>query len=305
MRLRVRHRTEYRYSAPITDSVNELRLTPPTTRFQTRESSLLSVLPACRLWHYDDLNVNRVHVFEIPEPHSSLVIDSRAVVVTTCKVDFDQLPYGFPHSALRACRELEECYPALEDSHYVRRTPETWRLALDIQGDSQDVFQTSYAMMDYLFENFDYQSGTTTVSTQASEVIERRTGVCQDFAHAMVSLCRAIGIPARYVSGYFFDATRDHRLRGSEASHAWVEVYIEGPGWIGLDPTNNKVVDETYVILARGRDYRDVAPVSGTFFGIGTSAMDVFVKVERLKENHTRTSIEEPLRRDSGVPVSS
>ena len=68
MRLRVRHRTEYRYSAPITDSVNELRLTPPTTRFQTRESSLLSVLPACRLRHYDDLNVNRVHVFEIPEP---------------------------------------------------------------------------------------------------------------------------------------------------------------------------------------------------------------------------------------------
>jgi transglutaminase-like putative cysteine protease len=100
-------------------------------------------------------------------------------------------------------------------------------------------------------------------------VINRRCGVCQDFAHAMVALCRCLGIPCRYVSGYFFDATRNHSLRGSEASHAWTEVYIPGHGWIGLDPTNNKVVDETYVAVAVGRDYRDVTPVAGTYLMVG------------------------------------
>lgn len=297
MRLRVHHRTEYRYSSPVSESANELRLCPPTSRFQKCEFSLISVLPACPLTHYDDLNLNRVHLFDIPKPHSNLIIDSRSIVVTSCKVDFDALPYGFTHEALRECRKLEDCYAALQDSHYVTRTPDIWRLALDIQGESQDVFETSYAIMNFVFENFLYQSGATNVATQAAEVIEKRMGVCQDFAHATVALCRAIGIPARYVSGYFFDATRDHSLRGSEASHAWAEVYIDGPGWIGLDPTNNKVVDETYVILARGRDYRDVAPVSGTYFGSGVSAMEVLVKVERLKDSHTQTASTEPIHR--------
>ncbi len=284
MRLRVFHRTEYHYSAPVSDSVNEVRLSPPDTRWQTCEYAFLSVLPACRLTHYEDLNVNRVHRFEIPRPHQRLLIESRAEVITRPKVDFDALPYGFLHTDLPRCRFLEECHIHLQDSGYIERTPEIWRQALDIQGDSADVFQTSYAIMEHIFRNYRYESGLTTVSTHASEVIGNRTGVCQDFAHAMVALCRAIDIPARYVSGYFFDATRDHHLRGSEASHAWVEVYIDGFGWIGLDPTNNKVVDDTYVLLATGRDYRDVAPVTGTYYGSGKSAMQVTVRVDRLPE---------------------
>ncbi len=284
MRLRVHHRTEYLYSAPVTDSVNELRLTPPSTRYQTCESSLISVIPAARLTHYEDLNVNRVHHFEVTEPHLRLVIDSRTTVTTRRKVDFDRLPYGFHHSELGICRELEECHPFLQNSTYIERTPQTWRKALDIQGFSDDVFQTSYLIMEYIYENFQYESGATSVSTHANEVMETGKGVCQDFAHAMVALCRSIEIPARYVSGYFFDATRDHQLRGSAASHAWVEVYIDGPGWIGFDPTNNKVIDETYLILARGRDYGDVAPVTGVYSGAGGSTLDVHVHVERLEE---------------------
>jgi transglutaminase-like putative cysteine protease len=153
---------------------------------------------------------------------------------------------------------------------------------LDIQDFSTDVFQTSYAIMEYIFRNFEYRYGSTSVSTHANEVIARRCGVCQDFAHAMVALCRCLGIPCRYVSGYFFDATRDHSLRGSEASHAWVEVYIQGHGWIGLDPPNNKVIDDTYIAVAVGRDYRDVTPAAGTYFGSGSSILDVKVTVERL-----------------------
>ena len=284
MRLQLRHRTEYRYGSPITNNVNELRLTPPNTRYQTCESSLISVIPACKLTHYDDLNANRVHHFEIPEAHQSLTIDSRAVVSTRCKVDFNQLPYGFGHDKLPECRHLEECYSSLQDSRYIERNPEVWRMALDLKAASEDVFQTSYQIMEHIFVCFKYDCGATNVSTHASDVLDHKRGVCQDFAHAMIALCRSIAIPARYVSGYFFDATRDHSLRGSEASHGWVEVYIEGPGWIGFDPTNNKVVDDTYIVLARGRDYHDVAPVTGVYLGAGTSELRVDVQVSKLPD---------------------
>ena len=101
----------------------------------------------------------------------------------------------------------------------------------------------------------------------------------------MTAYCRSLGIPARYVSGYFFDSTLDQKLRGSEASHAWVEVYLGQHGWVGLDPTNRKVVDENYVVLAYGRDYRDVAPVIGTYFGRSGSQLTIHVKVESLETN--------------------
>lgn len=282
MRLRLFHRTEYQYATPVTESVNELRLSPPTSRFQNCEAHTIAVLPACRLTQYEDLFVNRVHHFELPEPHSRLVIESRATVSTRCKVDFDSLPYGFQHSDLHLHANNENCYPYLQDSTYIERSPRIWRKALDIQGFSTDVFQTSYQIMEYIFDNFEYDSGSTTVSTHASEVIESGKGVCQDFAHAMVALCRSIGIPARYVSGYFYDSTRANNLRGSGASHAWVEVFIADFGWIGFDPTNNKVIDETYIILAQGRDYRDVAPVTGVYTGSGRSSMTVKVQVDRL-----------------------
>lgn len=286
MRLRIHHRTEYSYSSPVRDSVNEIRLRPAESRWQACESSFISVLPACRISHYQDLNFNTVHHFEIARPHRKLVIDSRSTVTTREKVDFEKLPYGFLHKDLAKCQRLGECHPFLQDSTYVERTPDVWRLALDIQHetDSEDVFETSYAVMEHIFRNYTYRAGATTVSTHANEVISSRTGVCQDFAHAMVAICRSIGIPARYVSGYFFDATRDHSLRGSEASHAWVEVYIDGSGWIGLDPTNNKVVDGTYIVLATGRDYREVAPVIGSYFGAALSSLNVTVRVERLPD---------------------
>jgi len=282
MRLRVHHRTEYRYLTEVWDSLNELHLRPLQTRWQICESSIIAVVPAVRLTSYEDLHQNTVHHFEIPEKHNRLIIDSRFTVTTSCKVDFNSLPYGFDHSGLRLLKGNEECFPYLQDSRYVEINPEHWRLALDIQDFSTDVFQTSYAIMEFIFREFEYRHGSTTVSTHANEVINRRCGVCQDFAHAMVALCRCLGIPCRYVSGYFFDATRNHSLRGSEASHAWAEVYIPGHGWIGLDPTNNKVVDETYVAIAVGRDYRDVTPVAGTYYGSGASVLGVKVTVERL-----------------------
>lgn len=281
MRLKVFHRTEYSYSEPVSSNRNELRLTPLKTRHQRLENNLISVLPAVQLRHYEDLNLNCVHFFEIAHAHHHLVIDSCATVVTQPKISYEQLPYGFAHKDLVKCQQMEDCHPFLQNSSLVEITPEAWRQALDCQGESKDVFQTSYAIMEFIFSNYEYAAGVTSVATRATEVLLRRKGVCQDFAHAMVAMCRSISIPARYVSGYFFDTSRGVHLRGSEASHAWVEVYIDGHGWIGLDPTNNKVVDATYITLAIGRDYKDVAPVKGSFYGGAQSAMSITVRVEQ------------------------
>ena len=283
MRLQVYHRTEYFYLEDAAKSSNELRLTPKITASQDVQRSIISVLPATRLEHYDDLNCNRVHYFTIPEQHKRLLIESRSIVETSKPNDLDSLPYGYTHSELKTGPIPEECYPYLQNSTYVENTPEIWREAVDIKGESEDVFQTGYAIMDYIYSNYQYASGTTTAATHAGDVIRERTGVCQDFAHAMTAFCRALGIPARYVSGYFYDSTRNRSLRGSEASHAWVEIYGGKAGWIGLDPTNRKVVDDTYIVLAFGRDYRDVAPVIGTYYGGGgSSRLSIRVQVDRL-----------------------
>ena len=282
MRLQVHHRTEYSYAEDVINNCNELRLTPKITRCQELASSLIHVLPATRLTHYNDLNFNRVHHFLVANPHRRLVIESRSVVDTTPLYGAHAMPFGFTHQALERCRDLDDCYPFLQRSSYIELSPSIWREAVDIRGDSQDVFQTSYAIMDHVYSNFQYVSGATNVSTHANQVIDGRKGVCQDFAHAMAAYCRCLGIPARYVSGYFYDSTRDHSLRGSEASHAWIEVFVGPAGWVGLDPTNRKVVDETYIVLAFGRDYRDVAPVIGSYFGGGSSQLSIRVEVDRL-----------------------
>ncbi|MGJ8672726.1 transglutaminase family protein [Rubritalea sp.] len=282
MLFKVHHRTEYIYSKPITNNSNELRLTPPSTGSQKCLSSYISVLPATRLRSYVDLNGNRVHHFEIPRPHQRLTIDCFSTIETRPTLDINALPYGSQHKELPQCALLENCHHYLQSSSLVEITPGTWKCALDIQDDSVDVFQTSCSIMEFIFENYSYDPDSTTVNTHANEVVEKQTGVCQDFAHAMTALCRSIHIPTRYVSGYFFDATHDRVLRGASVSHAWIEVYIPHAGWIGLDPTNNKVVDETYIKVATGQDYHAVAPIIGSYYGGERSGLLVSVEVDRV-----------------------
>lgn len=284
MHLHVLHKTHYRYPSPVRDSFNELRLHPLSNDWQKCESCFVSVLPTAPLGQYLDLNGNLVHYFEIPEDHSKLIIESRSTITTSKRVDFDDFPYGVPMKSLREVEGKPECRDYLQSSYFVSIDPETWREAVEIQGDSKDVFQTAYQIMEHVYLNFEYCPSTTSVDTQASEVLKNRKGVCQDFSHAVIALCRCLGIPARYISGYFYDSTRNQSMRGAGASHAWVEVLVNGHGWFGLDPTNNRVVDENYVIIGSGRDYQDVAPVTGTYFGRLPDSMEVSVSVKRLDD---------------------
>ena len=136
-----------------------------------------------------------------------------------------------------------------------------------------------------IYEGFSYTQGATTVATTLPEVINARAGVCQDFAHLAVASFRAVGLPARYVSGYIetYPPPGEEKLAGSDATHAWASVYIPERGWIDLDPTNDQLADSRYLVTAWGRDFRDVSPLKGVIFSESRdSVLDVAVDVTRL-----------------------
>jgi len=280
VRLDVVHRTRYCYAEAVRDGFNELRLRPVTNDHQVCEQSLLRVLPPVRLRHYVDLHQNHVSFFSIHEPHTTLDIECRSRVVTSAQV----LPDGdsFPIARVKECARMERCHEYLQPSRYVDLSPEAWRLAIDATHGETDLWRAAVAIMQVIFREFRYEPGATHVRTRVDEALSGRRGVCQDFAHVMLAMCRSMGIPALYVSGYLYNGPKE-LLRGAQASHAWCEVFVPGLGWRGLDPTNDQPADEHYVKVAVGRDYADVAPVQGTFRGAATQELTVEVDVQRVQ----------------------
>lgn len=287
MKLHVLHRTHHRYGAPVRDSFNEARLQPPDTPAQQRHAFLLKVLPPTRLTHYLDFYLNTVHLFEVATPHTELVVEATSTVTTTPPVLPPPDAPTLPLASLETATRNERCYDFTQPSTYVSGGPDVWRLALDAAADATDAWQVALALLHYVHREFVYEPASTHVHTTMSEVLRLRRGVCQDFAHVMLGLCRALKIPARYVSGYLYNGPAD-QLKGVQASHAWVEVFLPSFGWLGLDPTNNQPADERYVKIATGRDYSDVAPLKGTYRGTAERKLSVEVLVTRLDESPTR-----------------
>lgn len=283
MRLKVTHRTRYVYSSAVRESFNEARLQPTTNDHQTCENFLLRVLPAVRLKHYHDLYANIVHYFDIPEAHDTLDVESAARVVTRPQRSaLDVEPWLL--ARVSELHRHERCFDYTQPSHYVETSPEAWRLALDVTAGQTEVWRAAVAVMEHVHREFRYDSGATNVHTHMAEVLAERRGVCQDFAHVMIGLLRAIGIPALYVSGYLYNGPRD-QLLGAQASHAWCEIFLPGLGWRGLDPTNNQPADERYIKIAVGRDYADVPPLRGHYKGTLDRQLEVEVLVERLDDS--------------------
>ena len=165
------------------------------------------------------------------------------------------------------------CQEFLGDSRFVDLAPETWRLAVEAAYGLTDTWQAALAIMRFVHGHLAYLSNSTNVHTHIRDVLRDRRGVCQDFAHVMVGLCRTLKIPALYVSGYL-------ATEAASATHAWTEVFIPCVGWRGLDPTHNRQTDAHYVKIAVGRDYADVPPVTGTYRGTIERKLEVEVKIE-------------------------
>ncbi|MCC6415721.1 MAG: transglutaminase family protein [Opitutaceae bacterium] len=278
MKLKVFHRTLFSYAKPVTDSFNEARLQPLDNAAQQRHSFILKVLPPTRLKHYLDFHLNCVHLFELSSPHAELSVEATSIVTTNNTPALTAGAASCQLADLASPAVLNQCYDFLQGSPYVDIGPGTWRMAVDIVENETDVWQIAQRVMRHVNREFRYEPNSTHVHTTMLEVLQLRSGVCQDFAHVMLGLCRALKIPARYVSGYLYNGPAE-RLKGAQASHAWVEVYLNPLGWVGLDPTNNRIVDGHYVKIGVGRSYNDVPPVRGTYRGTQERKMAVDVLV--------------------------
>ena len=181
-----------------------------------------------------------------------------------------------PLEKIGEAAHIERCFDFLQTSRYIEMEADAWRLALDATENQTDVWQAVLALMRFTHGYLKYESNSTHVHTHMRDVIKDRSGVCQDYAHFMIGLCRSLKIPARYVSGYL--ATEI-----ASATHAWMEVYIPGTGWRALDPTHNRQIDGTYVKIGHGRDYADVPPVSGNYRGTLERTMEVQVQISAVQ----------------------
>lgn len=271
MRTEIRHITEYRYSESAWDSHNEVRLTPESSARQHTRSFHLHVNPEAHITSRRDYFGSVVHHVHVHEHHTELRIEAQALVDTQPL----QPPGAVPLSALDGLRD--ELTEFLVSSPRVPwgKWPELFGVVLP--GPTDDLAGFLRALTTQLNHQFTYAPGATSVSTTLSDFAQHGRGVCQDFTHAMLGICRTLGIPARYVSGYLYSGGE---MVGADATHAWLEALLPGHGWVGYDPTNDCLAGEKHIKIGHGRDYSDVSPVRGTYYGGGEhTRLNVEVRV--------------------------
>ena len=289
---RIQHSTTYTYDADVTSSYGQYHLRPRDLEWQRCLRHEIQIDPApADLFVHDDLYGNARSTFHVTEPHQRLVVTA----VSHVEVEQRQLPedrLALPWEQARPHERLDQpdAWLAADftfPSPYVEVPPgiEEYTRASFTPG--RPIGAAAVELMERVHDDFTYRSGSTSVSTPVSTLLEKRMGVCQDFAHVMASGLRSLGLAGRYVSGYL--ATRPPpgkpRLGGADASHAWVGCWVPGAGWLYLDPTNRKVIDESHATVAYGRDYGDVFPVKGVIFTESkSSTMKVSVDMAPLDE---------------------
>ena len=294
MTYRVTHRTEYRYESDVTSSYGELHLLPRDLPGQVCRESGLRIEPEPHDFRErTDFYGNRTAYFAVLEPHTQLTITAQSVVEVdgrqgavagagdqAWEVVRDRLRHDRTGDALEAC-------DFLLDSSMVAASPELMAYAAASFEAGRPMIEALADFNSRINRDFAFKPGSTSVGTTLTELLERRQGVCQDFALLAVGCLRSLGLAARYVSGYIetFPAPGRPRLVGADVSHAWASVFVPDTGWVDFDPTNDQFVGDRHVTTAWGRDYRDVSPVKGVIYTESTSdEMDVSVDVLRLDE---------------------
>jgi transglutaminase-like putative cysteine protease len=270
MRIAIEHRTQLDYTADVVESVMDARLGPRTDEHQRWITFDLRVEPAASVRRYNDGFGNAAHLITIARPHRAIDVIMRGEIETTLADPF-QLPRARP-TALAPADSADYLGP----SPLVPRADALGPIADPYRLDPP--FEAVQKLMHLVHERFEYRPDVTNAETSVGEVLTHSSGVCQDFAHVLIGLCRAIGVPARYVSGYILaGADPGAPKRGAAASHAWVEAFAPTHGWRGFDPTNDLMASEHHVKMAVGRDYHDVPPTRGTFRGIADETLAVTV----------------------------
>ena len=285
------HKTKYSYDYEASESYSQIKISPLETLCQSVNAHWLEINPDVPTFSHRDYFGNLVHEFSVPFRHSYLEIISKSDVTLFA-------PSHEPLNSLMKIKDARnwfdryqlEFYDFINTSSFVPITQEVRNFAKKILDPERRLAEAVMDLNEVFTKQFKYKSGSTNINTPIDEVIQKKMGVCQDFAHTMIAALRSVGVAARYVSGYIESYDPNSRLPelvGAEQSHAWLDVYIPEFSWFGVDPTNNMISSEKHMRVAIGRDFHDVSPVRGTFKGSGRQSLEVDVKMRRAENKET------------------
>jgi len=275
----IQHITRYIYDSPVRDSANQIILFPIKDQYQDVLKQELIITGNPSVDTFIDYYGNEVGSFTYSEPHMVLTINSKIWVTTRHR----ELPLNdiFPVHQWDDLRRLQFMVPYIDflKQEYFVGLDELREVVARERLQDESPYQIALQFCQYVYDNFEYIKGVTTVETTLDEIWKLKAGVCQDFAHILMEMLRMVQIPARYVSGYIC-TSKGGSLRGVGATHAWAEAYIPDYGWLGLDPTNNCIANETHVRLAVGRNFTDCSPAKGVYKGSASHKLEVAVSVD-------------------------
>ena len=291
MKYQIAHTTEYQYHQTVSLCHNIAMLIPRNTDLQECRKIVVKINPQPDVMNeYQDFFGNKVLYFAVQQEHSSLKVTVLSQVEKfkprNLKMElYNNIPWENINNMLNEPGlgnfEARQFIPftAMTNS-----TKEIHEYALQSFTPGRSVFEATTDLVQRIYNDFEFKPGFTTLATPLTEVMEKRKGVCQDFAHLGIACIRSLGLPARYVSGYIETIAPEgkEKLTGVDASHAWFSVFIPQSGWIDFDPTNNLITSDQHITIGWGRDYADLAPLKGVILSIGTHQLDVSVDVKRL-----------------------
>lgn len=287
MKYRITHTTKYAYSEAVPVCHNLVRLTPRTLDYQSCPQSQLLIHPdPSEVSHREDYFGNRVSYFAIDHAHHGLTVAATSDVEVHERerpTPAATTPWEDIAETVRKDRSSDTlaAYQFTTNSQHIRSFEALKTYASESFQSNRPVLEALLELTTRIHTDFRYDPRATTIQTPIEEVFAKRHGVCQDFAHLQIGCLRAIGIPARYVSGYLrtIPPPGKPRLVGADASHAWLAAFCGEHGWIDVDPTNDTQTSTDHVTLAWGRDYSDVSPIQGVIVGGGEHKMHVSVDV--------------------------
>ncbi|MCZ4306897.1 transglutaminase family protein [Zoogloeaceae bacterium G21618-S1] len=291
IRYHLLHDTIYRYTHPVSESRQMIRLSPRLLDGQRCLSHRLQIDPVpSRSEDWADSFGNLVRTIDLESSHEHLLIRAESWVELTPpeQTEFETSP-AWEHVrdslAYRAGRalapEILAASPFCFESPHIRLKREFAAYALKVFTPGRPLLAGVQDLMARIFNEFTFDPEATDVATPVTEVFAKRRGVCQDLSHIMISCLRSIGLAARYVSGYLLTLPPPGkpRLIGADATHAWVSVFCPGAGWFDFDPTNNTTPRLEHITVGWGRDFADVSPVRGVILGAGSHTLDISVTV--------------------------
>lgn len=277
-RLKIRHTTKYTYDVPVNASYNEARISPLETPHQFTLEHRVETDPAANFFRYRDYWGTRVHVFDLHHEHTHLSVTGTSLVETAERTPSPDGSVSW--DAIDAPGLMDRFFEFLTPTPITDVDDAIASLARELRQELSPAHALD-VLGERLRADIQYRSGSTSVSTTATEVLRAGEGVCQDFVHLGLAVLRRAGIPARYASGYLYpegDASIGTTYEGQ--GHAWLEAWIGD--WHPFDPTSGDPVAERHVLVARGRDYTDVAPLKGVYHGGSSHTLDVSVELTRV-----------------------